>query len=396
MPKRSTNTNLIAYTSFIALSLQKGQQVDSIYTDFSAAFDKINHQIAVAKFERLGFGGPFLRWLKSYLCDREMAVKIGDCISPFFLASSGVPQGSHLGPLIFLVYLNDVHALLETCKLSFADDFKLYFVVNDVRDALFLQSQLDVFIGWCETNRMVLNAGKCSVISFSRKRSTLHFDYKIRSTVLKRESVVKDLGVLLDVKLTFKEHVAFVTSKASKMLGFIFRVAKHFKNIQCLKSLYCSLVRSILEYSSVVWSPYYMNSKLQIEAIQRKFIRFALRHLPWNDPNNLPNYNERCKLIGLELLSARRDVAKTLFISDLLQSNIDCPHLLSLLNINMPHRQLRSNAFLFIRGARTNYAHNEPFTSMCRCFNRCSHVFDFHLPRCTLRKMFCQVFSASV
>lgn len=317
-----------------------------------------------------------------------MAIKLGDAVSSYFHASSGVPQGSHLGPLIFLVYLNDINLLLKSLKLSFADDFKLYWIVNNVDDALFLQSQLGIFTNWCETNRMHLNASKCSVMSFSRKRILIDFDYKIRSTSLKRESVIKDLGVLLDPKLTFKEHIDFIASKASKTLGFIFRVAKNFRNIQCLKSLYCSLVRSILEYSSVVWAPYYQINIFRIEAIQRKFLRFALRHLPWNDPINLPSYEDRCKLIGLELLSVRREVSKSLFVSDLLQSRIDCAQLLSLLNINVPYRQLRSNSFLFLHGARTNYGHHEPFKSMCRSFNRCFNEFDFHLSRSTLRKKF--------
>lgn len=324
-----------------------------------------------------------------------MVIKIGDCTSPYFLVTSGVPQGSHLGPLIFLVYLNDVHSLLKSFKLSFADDFKLYCIVDDVNNACFLQSQLDAFTVWCKTNRMELNADKCSVISFSRKRSTFNFDYKIGSTVLRRESVVKDLGVLLDSKLSFKEHIAFVASKASKTLGFIFRVAKQFKNIQCLKSLFCSLVRSILEYSSVVWAPYYQNSISRIEAIQRRFVRFALRHLPWNNPTNLPIYEDRCKLIGLELLSVRREISKSLFVSDLLQLKIDCPHLLSLLNFNVPHRPLRSSTFIFLHGARTNYGYNEPFSAMCRSFNRCSHEFDFHIPRTTLRTKFSQIISES-
>lgn len=253
-----------------------------------------------------------------------------------------------------------------------------------------------MFTEWCDTNRMDLNASKCSVISFSRKQSTFHFDYRIRSTTLKRESVVKDLGVLLDIKLTFKEHISYITSKASRTLGFIFRVAKHFKNIQCLKSLYCTLVRSILECSSVVWSPYYQNSILRIESIQHKFLRFGLRHLPWSNPHNLPSYEDRCKLIGLELLSVRRDVSKSLFISDLLQSKIDCPSLLSQLTFNIPYRRLRSCTFLFLQSARTNYGHNEPFISMCRIFNRCSSEFDFHLSRYTLRKKYSQILAASV
>lgn len=110
---------------------------------------------------------------------------------------------------------------------------------------------------------------------------------------------------MLDSKLTYKDHISYISSNASAQLGFIFRVCKHFKDIHCLKTLYCSLVRSILEYGSVVWAPFYQNSIQRLEAVQRKFVRYALRHLPWNDPVQLPSYEDRCKRIGLDFLSVR-------------------------------------------------------------------------------------------
>ncbi|XP_055614779.1 uncharacterized protein LOC129761101 [Toxorhynchites rutilus septentrionalis] len=125
-----------------------------------------------------------------------------------------------------------------------------------------------------------LNPSKCSVISFSRKRSSIIFEYKLHGVKLDRVSTIKDLGVMLDSKLTFRDHVSYIIAKASRTLGFIFRVTKRFKDV------HCSLVRSILEYACVVWSPYYQNSVHRIESIQRKFIRFALRNLPFT---NLPN-----------------------------------------------------------------------------------------------------------
>lgn len=228
---------------------------------------------------------------------------------------------------------------------------------------------------------MSLNVSKCSVISFGRQRSLHNHNYTLSGISLKRETTVKDLGVLIDSKLSFKDHVAYVVSKASSQLGFIFRFAKRFKNVYCLKALYCSLVRPILEYSAIVWSPYYQNDTKRLEAVQRKFVRFALRHLPWNDPHRLPSYESRCMLINLELLEARRNVAMASFIGDLLQCNIDCPSLLSNLQINTRRRNLRSHSFLYIRPSRTNYGLNEPIRRMCRVFNSCYGVFDFSASR---------------
>lgn len=246
---------------------------------------------------------------------------------------------------------------------------------------MFLQQQLQVFANWCRRNRMLLNVSKCSVISFGRKHSLLVEDYYLNNTKLQRETTVKDLGILLDTKLTFKNHVSYIVCKASSQLGFVLRFAKQFKDIYCLKALYCSLVRPILEYSAIVWSPYYQNEVQRIEKIQRKFVRFALRNLYWRNPSNLPSYESRCMLINLELLHARRDVSKACFISDLLQNQIDCPALLARLDINIRSRNLRSHSFLHLNAARTNYGLNEPLRNMCRTFNKCFEGFDFHVSR---------------
>lgn len=300
-----------------------------------------------------------------------MCVKIGDHRSASFRVTSGVPQGSHLGPFLFLLYMNDINFILKCQKKSYADDLKLYCVISKPSDALFLQQQLEVFANWCEKNRMVLNASKCSVIPFGRKRSMYLHEYTLSGAAVKRENAVKDLGVILDSKLTYKEHVSYIVSKASSQLGFLFRFGKHFQDIYCLKALYCALVRSTLEYSAVVWAPFYQNGMRRIEGVQRKFVRYALRNLPWNDRNNLPSYVDRCKLIHLDLLSVRRDVAKACFVSDLLNSNVDCPELLSQLNVNIRRRALRSNDFLQIDRSRTNYGMNDPVKSMCRVFVAC-------------------------
>lgn len=173
MPKRSTSSNLVTFTSFILREMEKGHQVDAVYTDLSAAFDKMNHAIALAKFEKLGFDGNSLNWLRSYLTGRSMSVKIGDHVSLPFLVTSGVPQGSHLGPFLFLMYMNDVNFILKCLTLSYADDLKLYQAIKTPNDASFLQQELQTFADWCHRNRMLLNASKCSVISFGRKHLPL-------------------------------------------------------------------------------------------------------------------------------------------------------------------------------------------------------------------------------
>lgn len=389
MPKRSTTTNLLSFTTYVADGMSNGMsQTDAIYTDLSAAFDKINHDIAVRKLDKLGFSGNILHWLKSYLIGRSLTVKIGDCLSEEFSATSGIPQGSHLGPLIFLIYFNDANLVLDGPRLSFADDMKLFFHVNSEADAVFLQRQLEIFHKWCVDNRMTLNPNKCSSISFSRRKEPIRFNYHLDGVPLTKLDCVKDLGVYLDCKLTFNAHVNYVVGKASRSLGFIMRIARDFTDVHCLKSLYCALVRSTLEYCSAIWNPHYLNGVSRIEAVQRRFIRFALRRLPWNNPHQLPSYESRCQLIGLDTLHVRRDLARALIVSDVLMAKTECPVILENINLQVQPRALRNHVFLRVPFRRTNYGCNLAVIGLQRLFNKVASGFDFHYSRSAVRQNF--------
>lgn len=392
---RSTVTNLLCLTSFITDSMAERAQTDVIYTDLSAAFDKVNHEIAIAKLDRLGVHGSLLRWFGSYLSDRQLMVAIGDSRSAIFQATSGIPQGSHLGPLIFLLYFNDVNLVLEGHKLSYADDLKMYVLIRCIDDCHYLQRQLETFANWCNLNRMEVNPEKCSIITFSRKKEPIRFSYTLNGTTITRVDHIKDLGVILDSQLTYKQHISYIVDKASKTLGFIFRIGKNFTDIYCLKSLFCSLVRSTLEYCSSIWNPTYNNGVERVESIQRRFIRFALRRLPWRDPFQLPSYESRCQLIDLELLRSRRDTSRALFIADTLQGRVDCPSILEKINVNVRPRALRNSAMLRPAHHRTNYSMHGAINGLQRVFNRVSSVFDFNLTRETLRRSFSRIFSNS-
>lgn len=145
MTGRSTTTNLLCLTSYVMQTMREGLQTDVIYTDLFAAFDKLNHAIAIAKLQRLGVGGSLLDWFRSYLSDRQLIVTLGDVHSSKFPATSGIPQGSHLGPLIFLLYFNDVNSVLEGPRLSYADDLKMFLRIRSIHDCHSLQEQLHTF-----------------------------------------------------------------------------------------------------------------------------------------------------------------------------------------------------------------------------------------------------------
>ena len=181
-------------------------------------------------------------------------------------------------------------------------------------------------------NLICLSIDKCNIISFHRKCTPIIFDYTISGCPLQRVQCVKYLGVILDSELTFRIHYNDIIAKANRQLGFIFKIADEFRDPLCLRSLYCSLVRSILESNAVIWCPSHANWITRIEAIQRKFVRYSLRFLPWRDTLNLPPYADRCRLLNIEPLTTRRIVAQAAFIGKLLLGDINCPALLAQLN----------------------------------------------------------------
>lgn len=381
MPSRSVTTNLLTFTSKCMKSMEEKAQVDVIYTDLKAAFDKIDHRILLHKLSRLGVSTHLVSWMESYLTGRELRVKIDGCVSLPFSNKSGVPQGSNLGPLLFIIFFNDAGLVLgEGFKLIYADDLKLYIVVRTENDCMRLQNSLTLFADWCRRNKLIISVEKCQVITFHRKMHPIVFHYEIDGIILNRVDHVTDLGVQLDEKMSFELHRSAIISKATRQLGFISKVAKDFSDPHCWKSLYCSLVRPILENASVVWHPHQLTWSLRIERIQKRFIRLALRNLPWRDPDNLPPYPDRCRLLGLETLDRRRKVQQSLLIAKLLNGEVDAPELLSLLEFRVPNRVLRSTTLLQSSFHRTVFGYNEPISACIRAFSAVEEFFEFDEP----------------
>ena len=383
--KRSTTTNLLAYVSSLNRALGKHQQVDAIYVDFAKAFDRVPQFLMVEKLDRMGFPGWLTRWILSYLTERSAYVRIDGVNALPFVIESGVPQGSHLGPLLFILFVNDLCTTIASPKYMFADDLKFFRVITSTIDCCAMQADIDLLLNWCKINGMEVNAQKCSVISFNRNRNVTFFDYKMSSTSINRVNTVKDLGILLDSKLSFSQHIAVTTAKAYAVLGFVKRNTQQFTDIDSLKSLYFALVRSVLEYGVLVWAPYQVVQISRIERIQRQFIRYALRSLPWRDPHRLPPYEHRCALIRLPTLANRRTMLQQLFIFDLLENNVDSPELLSQLRFNVPPRITRRTEFFRPAMYRTVFAQNNPFYVCCRNFNIVSESYVFSMTKTNFR-----------
>lgn len=267
----------------------------------------------------------------------------------------------------------------------YADDFKFFRVVTSPVDCCALQMDIDRLLDWCKENDMEVNIRKSNVITFSRLQSTFAFEYTMGDSVLERVAYVKDLGITIDAKLRFSQHISSVTAKAFVVLGIIRRNTQAFRDIYCLKSLYVSLVRSILEYGVTVWAPYHAVQIARLERVQKTFLRFALRHLPWRNNHHLPPYEQRCALIKLPTLQNRRELLQRLLIFDLLNNNLDCSDLLERLRFNAPGSSTRRFDFFKRATHRTQYGQNNPLNMCCQRFNEVYHLFDFNLSKNVFR-----------
>lgn len=379
-PKRSVSTNLVSFVSTCLQNMDSGFQVDTVYTDLKAAFDRVDHGILLGRLEKIGMSSSFVRWFRSYLTGRSLCVRMGPEHSALFRNLSGVPQGSNLGPLLFIIFVNEIATLLPPgCRVFYADDVKIFMVIKTLFDCVELQNRLSNFQAWCVRNFLTLSVGKCYVVSFHRKLKPLIFNYSIGGQTLQRMEDVRDLGVTLDSGLTFRTHYTDIITKANKQLGFIFKISKDFRDPLCLRSLYCSLVRSVLEFGNVVWCPYHTTWIKRIEKVQKKFVKYALRNLPWLDPVNLPPYEDRCRLLELNTLEQRRFNAQAVFVAKILKGEIDSPLILEQINMYAPERRLRQRGFLQLGARNGQYGEHDPIRYMCSSFNLVFDLFDFNM-----------------
>ena len=364
---RSTVDNLVLYEVALLGALENNVQIDAIYTDFSKAFDRVNFDILLAKLLAIGFAPHTVKWIESFLRGRTQSVKINNHVSSVFNVCSGVPQGSHCAPLLFNLFVNDICGRMQSTNVSlFADDLKMYKEVGCQKDMDDLQRDLDALWEWSCTNNLSLNIGKCSHISFFKGTKKFHNSYYINGNELKYVQEIKDLGVWFCESLSFNAHISRITLKGMRMLGFLIRSCGEF-SIDTIRILYCALVRSNLEYAAVVWSPQYCNYSDMIERVQWKFLRFAA----YKCGIRMENYHRSDMLTRLNLcsLEQRRLTYDMCYVFKLINGLIDCPQLVSLVQLNVPSRSLRRVELFSIPFHSTNYGMHSPVERTLRVFN---------------------------
>ena len=253
-------------------NLDSKKQTDVIYLDFSKAFDTVPHARLCHKLRQAGIRGKVLDWISSFLSNRRQRVVLRNGVSSWRDVTSGVPQGSILGPILFLIYVNDIPDSVQSTAKMFADDTKLYRKVQNLRDCDTLQEDLNTLASWSQTWLLNFNATKCVVLKI---KQSLDYIYTLNGVDLEQVSDQKDLGVIISDDLKPGKHIVEVTKKANQRIGLIHRC---FTNLTDKKVsiLYQSLVRPILEYGSPAWDPWQKKDIDLLESVQKRCFRFCV------------------------------------------------------------------------------------------------------------------------
>ena len=328
---KSTATNLIQALNVWSEALSHGIPVDVIYLDYEKAFDKVPHQRLLKELHRQGIRGAVLAWIADFLHDRKQRVRVNDEYSGFNTVLSGVPQGSVLGPTLFLIYVSQISSLLNNFTSLFADDTKLFTYLLDhppsdtvdynTHTAMSLQDDLNLITEWSENYQMSFNLQKCHVLhlghknpkatysmykTINKKETKTGVSYDLKFYTLETVSEEKDLGITVDDELKFSQHIDIKLNKANKLLGLIRHTFKHLTE-EVLTSLFKTLVRPQVEYATQVWSPHLKGDRDKIERLQRRATKLV-PHL------HNKTYEERLRCLKLPTLEFRRLRADLIFL----------------------------------------------------------------------------------
>ena len=311
---KSTVTQLLECLNFWHKSLDEGKVVDVIYLDVSKAFDTVSHQKLLSKLPSYGIAGPMLQWLKAFLADRRQRVFVDGIYSDWSPVPSGVPQGSVLGPLLFLLYINDITDLdLSGWIKLFADDIKLFYETLKPFDFSPLANDLQKVVSWAEKNQLKLALTKSNVLHLGRKNP--QYPYTVGKVSLPKLTEVKDLGVYLTPDLKSHQHCNKICASANQMSALIFKSFEN-KSENFLFKLFQVYIRPKLEYASCVWNPYLISDVDLIEKVQRRFTK----RIP-----NLSdlNYHQRLVKLNAHSLKTRRLILDLVFLYRILNNLTD-------------------------------------------------------------------------
>ena len=273
---RSTVNAITELVCHITNAIENKQNTLSVFLDLSKAFDTIDHNILLHKLEFYGVRGLALNWFQSYLTDRKQYVLYNNVQSQTLDITCGVPQGSVLGPLLFLIYVNDIANCLTHSKLiSFADDTTVFLSSKCINDLYKnMNSDLDDLTNWFKANRLALNVNKsnCMLFQPNGNQNTLGNTLNIGVDPIEHKLYCKFLGIFIDNQLRWNNHLSHVSAKLSRSV-YILKTVKHILPLTLLRSLYYTMVQPYLTYGIILWGPTYRCHLKQVSILQKKTIR---------------------------------------------------------------------------------------------------------------------------
>ena len=298
MKNKSCTTNLLEFFELLTDTIDQGDCMDVIYLDFSKAFDKVPRERLLKILKAHGVEGSLLKWLESWLSDRKQRVVLNGKFSIWQLVISGVPQGSILGPLLFLIFINNIDSLATQISIlrKFADDTKVGQKITCDSDRLLLQECLTSLCSWAEDWGMQFNVAKCKVIHYGRNNPK--HEYLMNGTKLITGESEKDIGVLTTNNLKPSSHCSEISRKANFVLNQIMKCFHYRDKVTYLK-LYKQQVLPLLEFACPAWNPWQSADIEKLEKVQIRFVK-SMSSLKGK------TYEEKLKEIGLLSLERRR------------------------------------------------------------------------------------------
>ena len=292
---KSVITNLLTSLDDWTKSIDEGLKLDAIYFDISKAFDTVNHNLLLIKLRSTGISGNLLKWLHMYVVGRQFQVRVNRSFSKWMEIDNGVPQGSILGPLLFLIFINDLPNHIDANITLFADDAKIWGMANNVQERMKLQKAVDTFQTWATSNGLRLNEKKCKVVHLNHNDE---FPYTINTNPIESSKLERDLGTLVASNMCTTANSRLLTQRATGSLNLIKRTVGQLERAT-FNRIYKNIVRPHLEWNTIVSPPILAKDDTSLEKVQRKATK-SVRGL-----GNLP-YEERLQKLDLFSLSFRR------------------------------------------------------------------------------------------
>ena len=356
---RSTTSAILSATHDWFTLLEEGKEISAVFFDLTKAFDSVPHRQLIAKLEAIGLNVYLINWIKNYLTHRTQTVVLNGASSQPLPVLSGVPQGSVLGPLLFLLYINDICdiGISNGSKLVlYADDILLYRAIDSPDDFALLQHDVNTLDAWSSIKLLKFNPSKCKTMFISRRRlrRSEPSPLFLNGSLIEAVDCIKYLGVSIASDLSWSQHIQSITSKTRRLVGLLFRQYYHYADTNVLKKLYVSLVRPHLEYAVPIWDPYTAKDCDLVESVQRFAGRVCLKS--WDI-----GYPEILNSLNLPSLETRRKVQKLILLYKFVNNLAlfpEAPLIFHTVNYPYSTRNVHDLSFCNLHGHTLQYLHS--------------------------------------